>query len=58
MVVVVEYPIAVHVDNVGGVFLSDNTSVSQWKNHIYMRHHFICDNAEDVTVKNQFVRLE
>ena len=43
MGVVVEYPITVHVDDVGAIFLSDNTSVSQWTKHIGVYHHFISD---------------
>ena len=56
--IVVEHPIAMHVDNVGTIFLSDNTSVSKSKKHIDVRHHFICDYIEYGTVKIQFVRSE
>ena len=54
--VVVEYPITVHVDNVGAVFLPDNTSVPQRKNHIDVNHHFIKDYVDDGTVKIIFLR--
>ena len=54
MRVVVEYPIIVHVDNVGAIFLSDNTSASQQMKHIDVRHHFIRDYVEDGTVKINF----
>ena len=54
MVVVVEYPITLQVDNVGAIFLSENKSVSQRKKHIDVRHHFIHDYVEDRTVKVQF----
>ena len=42
-----EYPIAVHVDNVGYIFLLERTLVSQRKNHIDMPHHFIPDCIEE-----------
>ena len=47
----VKYPITVHVDNVGDIFLSENTLVSQRTKHIDMRHNFIFDYVEDRTVK-------
>ena len=53
-----EYTITVHVDNVGAILLSENTSLSYWKKHIYACHPFICDYVEDGTVKNKFVCLE
>ena len=58
MVVVVEYPITVHIDNVGYIFLSDNTFVSQRMNQIDVRRHFIRDYIEDRAVKIQFFRSE
>ena len=58
MVVVVEYPITVQVDNVGAIFLSENTFLSQRKKHIYVHRHFIRNYFEDRTVKIQFVRSE
>ena len=58
MGVVVEYLINVHVDNVGDIFLSENTSVSQWTRYIDVSCHFIRDYVEDGTVKVQFFRSE
>ena len=58
MVVVVEYPITMHVDNVGDIFLSENTSVSQQTKHIDVRHDFICDYVEERTVKFKIFRSE
>ena len=58
MGVVVECPITVYVGNMGVIFLSGNTSVSQWKKHIDLCHHFIRDYIEDRTVKLQFFQLE
>ena len=47
-----------HIDNVGYIFLLDNTLVYQQANHIDVRHHSICDYVKDITVKLQFVRSE
>ena len=58
MGVVIKYPIAVHVDNVGDIFLSDNTSGSQRRNNIDVRHCFIRDYVDDGTVKIQFFHSE
>ena len=54
MGVVVEYTTIVNVDNIGDIFLSDNTSESPRKKHIDVRHHFICDYIEDGTVNINF----
>ena len=40
-----------HVDNVGSVFSSENTSASQWTKYLDVHHHFICDYVEDGTVE-------
>ena len=58
MGVVVGYPIIVHVDNIGYIFLSEKVSAYQRTKHIDVRHHFICDYVEDGTVKIQFFRSE
>ena len=58
MGVVFEYPIIVHVDNVGVILLSKNTSLYQQTKHIDVRHHFISDYVEDGTVKIKFFRSE
>ena len=51
MVVVVEYPIGAHVDNIGDILLSDKPLVSQRMKHIYVCYNFICDYVVDRTVK-------
>ena len=48
---VVAFYISVHIDNVGAIFLLENTSVSQQMNCIDMYHQFIHDYIEDETVK-------
>ena len=58
MVVVVQCPISIHVENFGAIFLSENTVSSQHTNHVDVRHHFICDYVEDGTIQIQFVRSE
>ena len=50
MGVVVEYLVNVHVDNIGAIFLLDNTSVSQRTKHIDVHHQFICDYGKDKAV--------
>ena len=55
---VVEQPITVHVDNVGAIFLSYNTSEAQWNKHIYLHHHFTHDYVEYITLKVQFFHSE
>ena len=46
------------VNNVGAIFLSENTSVSQRTKHIDMCNHFICDYVEYGTVEIQFLHSE
>ena len=58
IVVVVEYSVSVHNDNVGAILVPDNTSVSQRMNHIDVRHHFIQDYVEDGRVKIKIFRSE
>ena len=54
--VVAEYPITVHVDKFGAIFLLENTLVSQKMKHIDVCHHFIHDYIEDRIVKTIFVQ--
>ena len=54
MGVVVEYPVTVHVDNVGVILILEKIFVSQQTKHIDMHHQFICDYVEYIIVKNQF----
>ena len=49
--VVVEYPIIVHVDKIGDIFLLEKPSVSQWTKHINVRHHLMCNYVEDGAVQ-------
>ena len=40
-----------HVDNIGAIFILQNTEVYQWKNHIDVCHHFIWYYVDGGTVK-------
>ena len=51
MGVVVEYPITVNIDNIGAILLSENVSVSQHTNHIYVHCHFIWDYNDNRAAK-------
>ena len=51
MGVVFDYPITVHVDNVGDIFPSENTSVSQQAEPIGVHHYYMRDYVEDWIVK-------
>ena len=56
--VFVKYAINIYVDNIGSIFLPDNTLVSYHNKHIDTHHHFICDYVEDRELKIQFFRSE
>jgi hypothetical protein len=43
----VELPIKVYVDNVGAIFLTNNTSTGQRTKHIDMRYHYARELASD-----------
>ena len=58
MGVFVEYPIIVHIDNFGYIFLLENTLVSQRMMHIDVNHHFIWYYVEDGTLKIKIFRSE
>ena len=54
----VEFPITVHCDNVGAIFLGYNQKNSQRTKHVDIRHHYVRQYVEDGTVKIIFVRSE
>ena len=56
MGVVVEYPINMHVDNVGDILLSKNKFVSNMTKKIYMCNQLFSDYFEDRTMIIQFFR--
>jgi hypothetical protein len=52
----IEYPIIVHVDNVGAIFLANNKTTSERTKHVDIRHHFVREHIEDGIVKIVFVK--
>jgi len=52
----VEYPITIHCDNVGTIFLSHSAKVSSRTKHIQLKTHFIREYIEKNVVKVIFVR--
>ena len=53
-----EYPIIVHVDNIGAIYLATNNLSSQRTKHVDIRYHYVKEYIEDGVVKVQFVRSE
>ena len=58
MGIVVDYLITVHVDNVGDIFMSENTLVSQQTKHIDVCHDLIIVSVEYRTMIIKFLRSE
>ena len=54
----VQLPIIVRVDNVGAIFMSENTTTSNRTKHIDIRYHFVKEFVEDGFIKILFVRTE
>ena len=54
MGIFVEYPITVHIDDVGAILILENTLVSQQTKQINARHHFIYDYVKYLTVEFNF----
>jgi hypothetical protein len=52
----VEKPIVVHIDNVGAIFLSENSSATKHTRHIDARYHFIREYILDGMIKVIFVQ--
>jgi hypothetical protein len=52
----VDYPITVHVDNVGAIFLANNRTTGERTKHVDIRHHFVREYIEEGIVKIVFVR--
>jgi ribosomal protein L24 len=56
MALIIEYPVIVHVDNVGAIFLANNRTTGERTKHVDIRHHFVREYIEDGMVKIMFVR--
>jgi hypothetical protein len=54
----VQLPIAIHVDNVGAIYLSNNYTTSQRTKHIDVRVHFVRQYIEEGIFKIVFVKSE
>jgi hypothetical protein len=52
----IDYPITVHVDNIGAIFLANNKTTSERTKHVDIRHHFVREYIEDGVVKVIFVK--
>ena len=52
----VEYPIIVHCDNVGAIFLANNAKVSSRTKHIDLKTHFVREYIDKGIVKILFIR--
>ena len=53
-----DYPITVHCDNVGAIFLAYNAKNSQRTKHVDIRAHYVRQYVEDGIVKIIFVKSE
>jgi hypothetical protein len=58
MVIKLNLPIKIKVDNVGAIYLAKNFSLSQNTKHIDIHQHFVWDHQEEGTINTTFVRLE
>jgi hypothetical protein len=56
MGVEVKLPIVVRCDNVGAIFMAENSSSGIRTSHIDTRYHFVCERAEDGLIKIFFVK--
>ena len=53
-----EFPIVIHCDNVGAIYLANNAKTSGRTKHIDTRYHYVREFIEDGIVKIIFVRSE
>ena len=54
----IEYPIVVHVDNTGAIFLANNETLGQRTKHIQTRYHFTREYVQDGILKIVYVSSE
>jgi hypothetical protein len=52
----VDLPIVVKTDNIGVLFMLQNSSTGIQARHVDTRYHFIRDNQEDGSIKVEFVK--
>ena len=58
MSIEIEFPITVHVDNVGAIWLSNNRTTSDGTKHIDIRASFVKEYQDDGKVIIKFVKPE
>ena len=58
MNITVEFPITVHVDNVGAIWLSNNRNTGDRTKHIDIRADFVKEYQEDSKIIIKFVKSE
>ena len=56
MEIKVPLPIKVQVDNVGAIWLANNSSVSERTKHVDLRAHFVRDMIKDQVIEVKFVK--
>ena len=56
MEIKVPLPIKVHVDNVGEIWLANNSSVSERTKHVDLRAHFVREMIKDQVIEINFVK--
>jgi len=53
----VKFPVIVHIDNIGAIFLAENVTTSQQTKHIDICYHFVREFVEDGFIKIIFVQI-
>jgi intein-encoded DNA endonuclease-like protein len=56
LMIKIDYPIIVRVNNVGAIFLANNKTTNERTKHVDIRHHFVREFIEDGIIKIVFVR--
>jgi hypothetical protein len=56
MMLQIDYPVIVRVDNVGAIFLANNKTTNERTKHVDIRHHFVREYIEDGIIKIVFVK--
>ena len=52
----IEYPIQVHVDNIGAIYLTKNATSSNRTKHVDTRYHFVREYVDNGTLKIIYVQ--
>jgi hypothetical protein len=56
IVIEVELPIIVKTDNVGAMFMAQNSSSSVRTRHVDTRYHFVRENLDNGIIKIEFIK--